>query len=93
MYLDQVLTLSEQIKESTAPHELLHAIFDMIDPETKAYLISQVMKSEGWDAKTAEEWLADTFSNFFRTGKIEGAPKSTWGKIKIFFKRVRSFIN
>lgn len=92
-YIDQLLTLSEQIKESTAPHELLHAIFDMIDPETKAYLISQVMKSEGWSASKAEEWLADSFSNFFRTGKIESAPKSTWGKIKIFFKRVRSFIN
>lgn len=92
-YIDQLLTLSEQIKESTAPHELLHAIFDMIDPETKAYLISQVMKSEGWSASKAEEWLADSFSNFFRTGKIEWAPKSTWGKIKIFFKRVRSFIN
>jgi hypothetical protein len=72
------LTLSEKIKESTAPHELLHAIFDMIDPETKTYLISQVMKSEGWNAETAEEWLADSFSNFFRTGKIEDAPKSTW---------------
>ena len=92
-YIDQLLTLSEQIKESTAPHELLHAIFDMIDPETKAYLISQVMKSEGWSASKAEEWLADSFSNFFRTGKIEWAPKSTWWRIKIFFKRVRSFIN
>ena len=70
-YVDNLLTLSEQIKESTAPHELLHAIFDMIDPETKTYLISQVMKSEGWSAKQAEEWLADSFSNFFRTGKIE----------------------
>jgi hypothetical protein len=70
-YIDNVLTLSEQIKESTAPHELLHAIFDMIDPETKVYLISQVMQSEGWSAKKAEEWLADSFSNFFRTGKIE----------------------
>lgn len=92
-YRDQLLTLSEQIKESTAPHELLHAIFDMIDPETKVYLISQVMKSEGWNAETAEERLADSFSNFFRTGKIEWAPKSTWWRIKIFFKRVRSFIN
>lgn len=92
-YLDQLLTLSEQIKESTAPHELLHAIFDMIDPETKTYLISQVMASEWWTAEQSEEWLADSFSNFFRTGKIESAPKSTWGKIKIFFKRVRSFIN
>ena len=90
---DQLLTLSEQIKESTAPHELLHAIFDMIDPETKTYLIAQVMKSEGWNAETAEERLADSFSNFFRTGKIEWAPKSTWWRIKIFFKRVRSFIN
>lgn len=92
-YKNQLLTLSEQIKESTAPHELLHAIFDMIDPETKVYLISQVMKSEGWNAETAEEWLADSFSNFFRTGKIEWAPKSTWWRIKIFFKKVRSFIN
>ena len=92
-YVDNLLTLSEQIKESTAPHELLHAIFDMIDPETKTYLISQVMKSEGWSAKQAEEWLADSFSNFFRTGKIEWAPKSTWWKIKIFFKKVRAFIN
>lgn len=92
-YKNQLLTLSEQIKESTAPHELLHAIFDMIDPETKVYLISQVMKSEGWNAETAEERLADSFSNFFRTGKIEWAPKSTWWRIKIFFKRVRSFIN
>ena len=92
-YLDQLLTLSEQIKESTAPHELLHAIFDMIDPETKTYLISQVMASEWWTAEQSEEWLADSFSNFFRTGKIESAPKSTRWKIKIFFKRVRSFIN
>ena len=92
-YVNDVLTLSEQIKESTAPHELLHAIFDMIDPETKAYLISQVMKTEWWSAGRAEERLADSFSNFFRTGKIEWAPKSTWWKIKIFFKRVRSFIN
>lgn len=92
-YLDQLLTLSEQIKESTAPHELLHAIFDMIDPETKTYLISQVMKSEWRTAEQSEEWLADSFSNFFRTGKIESAPKSTRWKIKIFFKRVRSFIN
>ena len=92
-YVNDLLTLSEQIKESTAPHELLHAIFDMIDPETKAYLISQVMKTEWWSAGRAEERLADSFSNFFRTGKIEWAPKSTWWKIKIFFKRVRSFIN
>ena len=92
-YVDDLLTLSEQIKESTAPHELLHAIFDMIDPETKTYLISQVMQSEWWTAEQSEEWLADSFSNFFRTGKIEWAPKSTRWKIKMFFKRVRSFVN
>ena len=92
-YVDDLLTLSEQIKESTAPHELLHAIFDMIDPETKTYLISQVMQSEWWTAEQSEEWLADSFSNFFRTGKIEWAPKSTRWKIKMFFKRVRSFVS
>ena len=92
-YSNRILRLAEEIKESTAPHELLHLIFDMVDPETKTYLISQVMQSEWWSAEKAEEWLADSFSNFYRTGKIESAPKSTWGKIKIFFKRVRSFIN
>lgn len=92
-YSNRILRLAEEIKESTAPHELLHLVFDMVDPETKTYLISQVMQSEWWSAEKAEEWLADSFSNFYRTGKIESAPKSTWGKIKIFFKRVRSFIN
>lgn len=92
-YSNKILRLAEEIKESTAPHELLHLVFDMVDPETKTYLISQVMQSEWWSAEKAEEWLADSFSNFYRTGKIESAPKSTWGKIKIFFKRVRSFIN
>gem|GEM_PF-5566813 len=45
-YSNRILRLAEEIKESTAPHELLHLVFDMVDPETKTYLISQVMQSE-----------------------------------------------
>jgi hypothetical protein len=42
----------------------------------------------------AEERLADSFSEYFRTGKFEDRtrPKGVMNKIKEFFKRVKDFI-
>jgi hypothetical protein len=80
------------IKESTFPHELLHAVFDMADVDTKKFLLKSIMEEENISAEQAEEKLADMFSNYFLTGKIGKAPKSTWGKIKKFFDKVKRLL-
>jgi Asp-tRNA(Asn)/Glu-tRNA(Gln) amidotransferase B subunit len=92
-YHKQLIKLAQNIKEGTASHELLHAVFELIDADTRTFLLSEIMKEEGISAAQAEEKLADMFSDYFRTGKIGNPPKSTWGKLKQFFKKVNRFIH
>lgn len=93
-YGDGVITLAEKIKEGTAPHELFHATFDMVDHARKENILRQIEKSNGLDSLNAEEYLADSFSEYFRTGKFD---TKSFGKglvenMKQFFYEVKQFI-
>ena len=45
--------------------------------------------------KEAKEWLADNFSEYFRTGKFDTKPipKGFVNKVKWFFNKVKEFLN
>lgn len=45
--------------------------------------------------KEAKEWLADNFSEYFRTGKFDTKPipKGFVNKVKWFFNKVKEFVN
>lgn len=93
-YGDGVITLAEKIKEGTAPHELFHATFDMVDHTRKESILRQIEKSKGLDSINAEEYLADSFSEYFRTGKFDTKSfgKGLVEKIKQYFYQVKQFI-
>ena len=93
-YKDWIITLAKTIKESTAPHELLHAVFDIVEEGRKKDILQRIMDSEGVDKISAEEILANNFSQYFRTWEFDNyiAPKTFIDKIKSFFKKVKQFI-
>lgn len=93
-YGDGVITLAEKIKEGTAPHELFHATFDVVDHARKESILRQIEKSKGLDSLNAEEYLADSFSEYFRTGKFDTKSfgKGLVEKIKQYFYQVKQFI-
>lgn len=101
-YGDGVITLAEKIKEGTAPHELFHATFDIVDHARKETILEGVMKEKKLDKVQAEEFLADNFSEYFRTGRMKGEKvvwnvgKPLWKKlydaVKDFFKQVKDWI-
>lgn len=93
-YGDGVITLAEKIKEGTAPHELFHATFDMVDHARKESILRQIEKSKSLDSLNAEEYLADSFSEYFRTGKFDTKTfgKGLVEKIKQYFYQVKQFI-
>lgn len=101
-YGDGVITLAEKIKEGTAPHELFHATFDLVDSTKKESILEGVMKEKKLDKVQAEEYLADSFSEYFRTGRMKGEKvvgnvwKPLWKRIydavKDFFKQVKDWI-
>lgn len=101
-YGDWIITLAEKIKEGTAPHELFHATFDLVDSTKKESILEGVMKEKKLDKVQAEEYLADSFSEYFRTGRMKGEKviwnvgKPLWKRIydavKDFFKQVKDWI-
>lgn len=101
-YGDGVITLAEKIKEGTAPHELFHATFDIVDRARKESILEGVMKEKKLDKVQAEEYLADSFSEYFRTWRMKGEKviwnvgKPLWKKlydaVKDFFRQVKDWI-
>ncbi|MFC2494996.1 MAG: hypothetical protein ACFNWZ_02215 [Candidatus Absconditicoccaceae bacterium] len=101
-YGDGVITLAEKIKEGTAPHELFHATFDIVDHARKETILEGVMKEKKLDKVQAEEFLADNFSEYFRTGRMKGEKvvgnvgkplgKKLYDAVKDFFKQVKDWI-
>jgi len=101
-YGDWIITLAEKIKEGTAPHELFHAAFDLVDSTKKESILEGVMKEKKLDKLEAEEYLADSFSEYFRTGRMKWEKvvgnvwKPLWKKlydaVKDFFKQVKDWI-
>ena len=101
-YGDGVITLAEKIKEGTAPHELFHATFDLVDGARKESILEGVMEEKKLDKIQAEEYLADSFSEYFRTWRMKGEKviwnvgKPLWKKlydaVKDFFRQVKDWI-
>ena len=69
--MDKMIELEKTIKEGTAPHELFHAVFDLVDEGRKERILDMLMERNGWSRRDANERLADNFSEYFRTGKFD----------------------
>ena len=95
MYWDRLITLSKDLKESTVPHELLHGVFDMVDSKRRTSILEWIQKKLNIDNVQAEEWLADNFSEYYRTGKFWTKWLAKWlvEKVKQFFYQVKSYID
>ena len=101
-YGDWIITLAEKIKEGTVPHELFHATFDIVDHARKEAILEGVMEEKKLDKVQAEEYLADSFSEYFRTWRMNGEKviwnvgKPLWKKlydaVKDFFRQVKDWI-
>ena len=95
MYWDRLITLSKDLKESTVPHELLHGVFDMVDSKRRTSILEWIQKNLNVDNVQAEEWLADNFSEYYRTGKFWTKWLAKWlvEKVKQFFYEIKSYID
>ena len=95
VYQNWGIELAKTIKESTAPHELLHATFDLVDNSRKSEILNNIQKRLKVDEIQAEEWLADNFSEYYRTGKFDtkSIPTTLVWKIKQFFQQVKEFVD
>ena len=95
MYWDRVITLARDLKESTVPHELLHATFDMVDQTKKNQILDGIKERLKVDDVQAEEWLADNFSEYYRTGKFDtkAIPTTFVWKVKQFFQQIKEYID
>ena len=95
MYWDRLITLSKDLVESTVPHELLHGVFDMVDSKRRTSILEWIQKKLNIDNVQAEEWLADNFSEYYRTGKFWTKWLAKWlvEKVKQFFYEVKSYID
>lgn len=93
-YGDGIITLADQIKEGTAPHELFHATFDLVDTGRKEKILTQVMENKKVDRLQAEEYLADSFSEYFRKGSFDtkNFGKGVIESIKQYFYKVKNWI-
>ena len=95
MYWDRLITLSKDLVESTVPHELLHGVFDIVDSKRRTSILEWIQKKLNIDNVQAEEWLADNFSEYYRTGKFwtTWLAKTFVEKVKQFFYEVKSYID
>jgi hypothetical protein len=62
-----LVELVKEIKEGTAPHEVFHPIFNMVNAKRRAEIIDLVRREKGFTESEAKERLADSFSEYFRT--------------------------
>lgn len=89
-YWNWLIYFTDLVKESTAPHELFHAIFDLVDQPTKEKILKDAEKLFGYNTDTAEEILADSFAEWFKTWKLKYWELSKKWK-KSFLKKVEQF--
>lgn len=67
----------------------------MVDAKRRAEIIDLVRKHKGITEGEAKEWLAESFGEYFLTGKFDTKPipKGFVNKVKWFFNKVKEFIN
>ena len=70
-YWDGIIYLSEMIKESTVPHEIFHAVFDMVDKKTYNKILKDAQAITWLNAIECEEELADAFAHYFNTWEFK----------------------
>ena len=93
-YWRWVIYFTDMIKESTAPHELFHAVFNMyVDNKTYYNILEQSKKLFWYSDREAEEELADAFAQYYLTWKFDYADISKLSKKeqKTFFEKVKQF--
>ena len=66
-YGNQTLNFANMIKEGTAPHELFHAMFDLVDKKEKTAILDGVQKEKSLTKEESEEWLADNFAEYWKS--------------------------
>lgn len=89
-YWNWLIYFTDLVKESTAPHELFHAIFDLVDQPTKEKILADATKLFGYSTEEAEEVLADAFAEWFKTWNLTYW-KVPANKQKTFMKKVAQF--
>lgn len=62
---------TEMVKEWTCPHELYHAVFDMVAPEKYQKIINDAMELFDYTEDMANEVLADSFAHWFNTWEFK----------------------
>ena len=94
-YWDGVIKFTDMVKESTAPHELFHAVFDIVDEKTRFNIIEDSKKLFWYTDREANEALADAFSEWFRTWKFKYADSKvmTEAEKTSFYDKVKQFFN
>lgn len=67
----------------------------MVNAKRRQEIIDLVRKHKGITEKEAKEWLAESFGEYFLTGKFDTKPipKGFVNKVKRFFNKVKEFIN
>lgn len=97
---DNMLQFTDMVKESTVPHELFHAIFNTyVGKEQYDRVLEDAMKLFQVNAYNAEEILANSFADWFKTWNFTYWDKLkaiTWKKKltkeqKTFLQRVKDF--
>lgn len=107
-YWDWIIYFADIVKESTPPHELFHAVFDMVDNSSYRKVLDDAMKYT-WETQVeVEERLAEAFADYFNTwdfkyldsfiktqesiNKAKKKPRGWMSKIKALFKNVKNYI-
>ena len=94
-YWNWVIYFTDMVKESTAPHELFHAIFDMhVGKEQHDKILKEWAKLFNTTEDKLEEILADSFAHWFNTWEFVywDELKKLVGKQK-FNKQEKSFVD
>lgn len=74
---DKVIALSKNPLDTTAQHELFHAVFDVVDKKSKWVVLGEAKKfleEKLWKVvsdSVAEEWLAESFWIYMRDKMID----------------------
>lgn len=80
-YWNGVIYFTDIVKESTPPHELFHGIFNMYvkwqDPDMYERVLADSMELFWVSRRDAEELMANSFADYFRTWEF-----TYWEKLK-----------
>lgn len=90
----KLVALSKNPTDVTAQHEFFHAVFSVVDPKTRKYLLDEAKKILGTKLGdgAAEEWLAESFGIYAKRWDINAwvLNKVKWGE-GVLVNKLRNF--